>query len=333
MTNWYYVTGTDSGFGAELVKMLANKKLNVFAGHYLLESAKTLSDISDCVIPVHLDVTNDESVTKAAKQIGDKLESCGGKLVGVVNNAGLLLQSGPTEWTPISNYQKMYDVNVLGTVRVTNSVLPFLRKSKGRIVNCASIAGRQGLATQSAYCASKFAVEGYSESLRREMRCWGVTVHIVEPGVFAATGLYSTYHNGVQSLWDRTPEHIQKDYGEDFKEAVVKASQAGLAKYNNKDTSLVPKAYFHALTDPHPRFRYRVGFDSQYIFTILSHVHESWQDTLMSGGAKITPATADKKNWTVADKRYPGWTLMRRIIFGFVLYVIWKLIVKKRPLF
>ena len=200
MSNWYYVTGTDSGFGAELVKMLANKKLNVFAGHFLPDSAKTLKEVSDLIVPVQLDVTSDESVAAAAQVIKEKLESCGGKLLGVVNNAGLLLQSGPTEWTPIANYQKMYDVNVLGTVRVTNSVLPFIRKSQGRIVNCASIAGRQGIPTQSAYCASKFAVEGYSESLRREMRSWGVSVHIVEPGVFAATGLYSTYYDGVQKV-------------------------------------------------------------------------------------------------------------------------------------
>merc|ERR1739848_178465 len=78
----------------------------------------------------------------------------------------------------------MYEVNVIGIVRVTQSVLPLLRKSQGRIVNVASIAGRVGLPGQPAYCASKYAIEGLSDVLRFDMAPWGVSVHIIEPGVF-----------------------------------------------------------------------------------------------------------------------------------------------------
>merc|ERR1712216_837428 len=107
--------------------------------------------------------------------------------------------------------------NVVGAYRVTNSVMPFLRRSCGRIVNVASIAGRLGLPSQGAYCASKFAMEGYSESLRREMYEWGITVHIIEPGVFKATNLYDTYRDGVDKMWSSLPEAIKVDYGETFK--------------------------------------------------------------------------------------------------------------------
>jgi NAD(P)-dependent dehydrogenase (short-subunit alcohol dehydrogenase family) len=72
----------------------------------------------------------------------------------------------------------MFEVNVLGTAAVTQSVLPYIRASQGRIVCVASIAGRVGLPTEAAYCASKFAVEGYAECLRRDMIPWGVSVHM-----------------------------------------------------------------------------------------------------------------------------------------------------------
>ncbi|KAJ9435648.1 3 beta-hydroxysteroid dehydrogenase dhs-16 [Diplonema papillatum] len=197
---WYYVTGTDSGFGKEAVARLADKKCNVFAGHFMKESAAMLSALGTTVVPVALDVTSDASVKSAAEAIEKRLAESGGSLGGLVNNAGLLFQNGPSEWTPVANWQKMYDVNVLGMVRVTNSVLPLLRKAEGRIVNTASIAGRTGLPTQTAYCASKWAVEGYSEALRREVHVWGITVHIVEPGVFLQTDLYKTYYDGLDKV-------------------------------------------------------------------------------------------------------------------------------------
>jgi len=90
----------------------------------------------------------------------------------------------------------MFNVNVLGAVLVTNSVLPLIRKSMGRVVVTASIAGRVGIATQAAYCASKYAVEAWADVLRKDMYPFGVTVHIVEPGVFPNTGLYARFQTG-----------------------------------------------------------------------------------------------------------------------------------------
>lgn len=79
----------------------------------------------------------------------------------------------------MQEFRDMFDVNVIGTAAVTQSVLPLIRASKGRIVCVSSIAGRVGLPTEAAYCASKYAVQGYADTLRRDMIAWGVSVHIV----------------------------------------------------------------------------------------------------------------------------------------------------------
>jgi retinol dehydrogenase-16 len=155
----------------------------------------------------------------------------------------------------------MYRVNVLGTVATTQRFLPLIRKAKGRIVNVASIAGRIGLPTQPAYCASKYAVEGLSEVLRQDMLPWGVSVHIVEPGVYSTTGLYDTYEADAQRLWDELDPALRSDYGEpyfqQFKLGLVKGLQS-LGKLNGPPTE-VCDAMVHALTSDQPMYRYRVG--------------------------------------------------------------------------
>eukprot|EP01063_Lacrimia_lanifica_P022155 TRINITY_DN29833_c0_g1_i1.p1 TRINITY_DN29833_c0_g1~~TRINITY_DN29833_c0_g1_i1.p1 ORF type:complete len:348 (+),score=123.71 TRINITY_DN29833_c0_g1_i1:61-1104(+) len=326
---WFYVTGTDTGFGAELVNMLAAKGHNTFAGHFMPKPPARTSGPGR-VVEVHLDITSDESVAAAVKLI----EATMGPedvLAGVVNNAGLMLDCGPCEWTPIANYTKMYDVNVLGTARVAASALPLLRKSRGRIVNVASVAGRSGFAQLGAYCASKFAVQGYSEALRREIFPFGVSVHIVEPGVFAATGLYSTFHTGVEKHWSNLTPEVKAAYGEEFKNALAKYTTDGLMMLNNKDTSLVPKAYYHALTSPNPQMRYRCGTDSEYDVTVLTWLHDSWQDWILRLRATppVMPSAGSDKASAQLAKRYGGWPLMRRLFLFLVLGLAWKFFTKR----
>ena len=205
----------DTGFGAILTKQLDDLGFSVIAGVYLKDSiGRIRSEQSSHVYPVQVDVSKEESVENAAKQIKEIVLAKGGVLHGLVNNAGILVQPGPTEWTPNDAYRKMFAVNVMGTVMTTRSLLPLIRKSQGRIVNVASIAGRVGLPTEPAYCMSKYGVEGYSEVLRKDMYCWGVTVHIVEPGVFKATGLYQRFTTGLDDMWEGLNPDLKKDYGE-----------------------------------------------------------------------------------------------------------------------
>jgi len=322
---WFYVTGCDTGFGNVVVKLLDDAGHGVFAGCFMAKSLETLKAQGKNIVPLQLDVTNEDSVAAAAKEIASRVGESG--LEGVVNNAAILVTPGPVEWKPLDTFRKMYEVNVVGMVAVTKSVLPLIRKARGRIVNVASIAGRMGLPTQPAYCASKYAVEGISEVLRRDMLPWGVTVHIVEPGVFPKTGLYDTFISDFEKLWTIQPAHIKEDYGEPFKDGYTKVLGDVLTIFGTEDTSLVPKAMVEALTSARPKYRYRVGYDSKYLITFLSWLHERWQDILIltevPGGPK-TPlpaaAMADGKKFALA--RYAGgrgqWTAL-----WVLLFVLW----------
>ena len=196
-----------------MTKLLEDQGHGVFAGCYLESSVEEIRrSHSTLVKPLVVDVTDDASVEAAAATIARELPA-GAGLDGLVNNAGILVTPGPVEWTPTSAYRKMMDVNVIGMAAVTKSVLALVRKAQGRIVNVASVAGMVGLPGQPAYCASKYAVEGYSDVLRRDMLNWGVTVHIVEPGIFPQTGLYNTWEGDFKKNWENLPQAVKDDYG------------------------------------------------------------------------------------------------------------------------
>jgi NAD(P)-dependent dehydrogenase (short-subunit alcohol dehydrogenase family) len=223
-TRYVYVTGCDSGFGRIAVDLFDKENFGVFAGVFLESSiAKIKQECpSGRVVPIPVNVRSEASVLEAARLIKEHLARENAQLYAVVNNAGILVQPCPTEWQSTQDFRDMLEVNVIGTAAVTQSVLPLIRQAKGRIVCTSSIAGRVGLPTESAYCASKFAVQGYADSLRRDMIAWGVSVHIVEPGVFPNTGLYERFEKGLDSVWARLDPQIKEDYGEDHYKFVRK---------------------------------------------------------------------------------------------------------------
>ena len=152
-------------------------------------------------IGIELDVTDDASVASAASKIKTYLQADPDRILsGLVNNAGILIATCPVEWAPISTFARMYDVNALGQVRVTKSVLPLLRASHGRIVNVASIAGRIAFRDFAGYCMSKFAVEAFSDALRRDLIPWDITVSVVEPGVYPQTQIYEQMQKNLDAI-------------------------------------------------------------------------------------------------------------------------------------
>ena len=308
--------------------MFQKEGVSVFAGCFLDASVEKLK--SPTCVPLKLNVTDEASVLDAAQRIKDHLAKEGGELVAVVNNAGILVQPCPAEWQSLKDFRDMFEVNVLGTVAVTQSVLPLIRAAKGRIVCTSSIAGREGIPTQAAYCASKHAVQGYADVLRKDMYPWGVTVHIVEPGVFPATGLYERFQTGLDHVWDRLDPKVKADYGEAHKNYIRKLLGFALHELGTKDSSLVPKAYVHAVLDSKPLYRYRVGWDSKYLFTMLHNAHESTVDTIMTltdprVGNPEPPAGAPKNGAAIAWARYDkNWTRFL-IILAIAAYVGYKI--------
>ncbi|HYZ27772.1 MAG TPA: SDR family oxidoreductase [Thermoleophilaceae bacterium] len=248
------VTGTSSGIGEACARHLAGLGFNVFAGVRKQEDAERLA--GGRIEPVIIDVTDDASVTSAAETIGHSLDGTG--LAGLVNNAGVAL-AGPLEFVDVDEFQRQLDVNVTGALRMTQAMLPHLRKGRGRIVNISSIGGRVAIPLVGPYSASKFALEGMSDALRRELRPWGMDVSLVEPGA-VATPIWDKGIDQAEELDRAAPPEVRERYGE-VMDALRKESEKNRTRGVPPDE--VAEAVAHALTASKPKTRYLIGRDAK----------------------------------------------------------------------
>lgn len=187
------ITGSSNGFGYLSALTLARKGYKVWATMRLPESknaAKKESLLSTAqkenlnLSVLELDVTQDKSVQKAIDQIIRE----DGRVDNLVNNAGVMF-IGITEAYSLEQAKEQFDINLFGVMRCTKAVLPHMRKARrGLIINVSSIAGRLTFPYFGVYCASKHALEAYSQALVYELAPFGIEVSIVEPGPFG-TGL------------------------------------------------------------------------------------------------------------------------------------------------
>ena len=167
------VTGAARGIGRATALRLAGAGWDVLAGVRNPADGDALRADSDRITPVTLDVTNAEQLAALPGALPDRLDA-------VVNNAGIVV-SGPVEAIPLDEMRRQLEVNVVGQVGVTQAALPKLRASRGRVVFVSSLSGRIATPMTGAYNASKFALEGLADSLRMELRPWGIKVVLVEP--------------------------------------------------------------------------------------------------------------------------------------------------------
>jgi NAD(P)-dependent dehydrogenase (short-subunit alcohol dehydrogenase family) len=177
------VTGSSSGIGFETSLLLAKNGFFTYATMRNLDKSNKIIDLKlKEKLPLEvleLDVTDDKSVKEAIEKIANEQ----GTVDVLVNNAGYALV-GPLEELSIQEFKEQFETNVFGAIRVTQAVLPIMRKQRhGTIVNISSIAGRIGFPLTSAYVSSKFALEGLSESMAYEIDQFGTKVILIEPGV------------------------------------------------------------------------------------------------------------------------------------------------------
>lgn len=177
------ITGANSGIGRATALHLASRGHRVFGTMRSLDKGDKLAAMADElgveITPIVLDVTDDAAVTAGFGEI----LSAAGTVDVLVNNAGIGSIS-TVEDVDIAAEKQVFDANVWGVVRCTQAVLPAMRaQGSGHIVQISSIAGRVGIPAQPMYCASKWALEGMTESLAHDVAAFGVRVSIVEPGV------------------------------------------------------------------------------------------------------------------------------------------------------
>ena len=186
-SNTVLVTGTSSGIGRGLCQALIEKGYKVFGTVRNRKDATELNkEFGKNLDALLVDVTDEKQVVKAKERVQNYLN--GKPLTALINNAGIATL-GPVEFLPTSDFKKQIDTKILGTFLCTKIFLPLLGTDSnlignpGRIVNISSIlGGKIGSPFMSGYCASKHAVEAFSESLRRELKPYGIKVIIVAPG-------------------------------------------------------------------------------------------------------------------------------------------------------
>ena len=254
--NAVVVTGSSTGIGRACALRLDRAGLKVFAGVRRAEDGESLrADASERLEPLILDITDAAQIEAAAERV--RAETAG-QLAGLVNNAGIAVP-GPVETIDLDGFRRQLEVNVVGQVAVTQALLGMIRASRGRVVFISSIGGRRGLAYLSAYNASKAAISSVGDSLRQEMRRFGVTVSIVEPGAIA-TPLWGKGEAQVPDIREAMSDDELTLYGER-----VERMRALSAKTNARGISpdKVAEVVEHAVTADNPRARYVVGIDAK----------------------------------------------------------------------
>lgn len=173
------ITGASSGIGEACAVHLAHQGFKVYAAARRVEKLKALEGVAGGKITaIALDLTDDSAIEAALALIA----ADGTPLYGLVNNAGISV-TGPIEDVPVNEWRRQFETNLFGVVALTQRVVPLMRASgRGRIVNIGSVAGEIASPFMGAYAASKHALEGLTDSLRRETAPFGIAVSLIRPG-------------------------------------------------------------------------------------------------------------------------------------------------------
>ena len=257
------ITGTSTGIGRACALRLDRAGFRVFAGIRKEEDGEVLrADASERLEPVLCDVTDSGQIAAAAERLR---EATGGRLAGLVNNAGVVVP-GPIEGIRIDELRRQLEVNVVGQVAVTQALLSMLRAARGRVVFMSSVGGRTGLPFLSAYNASKAAISSIGDSLRQEMRPFGVEVSIIEPGAIA-TPFWDKGEAEVPETLAALGDELIELYGERLGQARALSAKTGS---RGQPPETVAEAVEHALTAARPRARYLVGLDAKVQGTAMN---------------------------------------------------------------
>lgn len=227
------ITGASSGIGRCCAELLAARGFQVYGAS---RRAVAIAGVE----PLAMDVTDDDSVSRAVAAVMERE----GRVDVVVNNAGIAI-AGAVEDCCIADAKEQFDVNVFGALRVCRAVLPVMRRQRtGYIINVGSIGGLVAIPYQGLYSASKFALEGLSESLRLEVRDFGIRVVLIEPGD----------HRTALTANRRL---VESDIYRDRFDCAV--ARMACDEQNGPRPEGVARLVYRVIQKPHPRLRYTVG--------------------------------------------------------------------------
>lgn len=269
------ITGASSGIGFDTATRLAKQGHKVYGAARRIDKMLPLKDLG--VTPIKMDVTDDASMIAGVNAVME----AEGRIDVLVNNAGYGY-FGAIENVSMEEARKQLEVNVFGLARLTQLVIPHMRQQgSGRIVNLASIAGKLALYFGGWYHVSKFAVEGFSDALRMELKPFGIDVVIIEPG-------------GIRTEWGViAADHLaESSKGTVYEQAALNEANAMKYTYTRagkllSPPSVIAKAICKGVNRRHPKARYRTGMGSHSLVFLHWLLPSKWWDGLMRGLGKV----------------------------------------------
>lgn len=271
------VTGASTGIGAATARELARRGFHVLAGVRRGIDADALRATN--LEPVMLDITNEADIAALLKRIADDPERR--PLRALVNNAGIGVNA-PVETLPLSEWRRLFEVNLFGHVAMTQALLPALLGSRGTVVNISSVGGKMAMATYGPYAGAKFALEAVSDALRREVESLGVKVIVIEPGAVTTEMLGRVGVTGERIAGAMTTE--QRGRYAALMHAII--SQAKAAIPNGVPAEEAGRVIADAITSPRPRTRYTVGRDAAIIVRLVRFLSDRMLDRLLARSLK-----------------------------------------------
>lgn len=258
------ITGASSGIGKETALLLAKSGFTVYGAARRLDKMQDIKELG--VHPLVMDVTDEGSMVKGVSDLL-KAEQ---RIDVLVNNAGYG-SYGSLEDVPLSEARYQFEVNIFGMARLTQLVLPQMRKQKkGTIINISSIGGKLGEPHGAWYHATKFAVEGLSDSLRMELRQFGIHVVVIEPGAII------TEWNRIsrENLMKRSGNTVYKDLAAKHANMLAKGDKWG------SRPDVIARVIKKAVDARNPRTRYAAGGGAKFILFLRRVVPDKMFDRL-----------------------------------------------------
>lgn len=249
------VTGASSGIGEAAARVAVRRGARVYASvRKAADGARLVAELGASIVPVVFDVTDEAAVATAAREIA--AQQNGARLLGVVNNAGVSVP-GPLLHMSAAELRAQMEVNLIGVHNVTCAFAPLLGAegahqlsvgALGRFVMISSVGGKRAMPFIAAYAASKFALEGYSEGLRRELMPFGVDVVVIGPGAVKT------------AIWDKGLAFDQTRYANSIYGPILKQFTSIVAKQaeNGLPAEEVGELIWRALTIKAPKTRYAI---------------------------------------------------------------------------
>jgi NAD(P)-dependent dehydrogenase (short-subunit alcohol dehydrogenase family) len=271
------VTGASTGIGAATARELAGRGFHVVAGVRREKDGDGLRVAN--LEPIMLDITDEAAIAALVQRITEDPERR--RLRALVNNAGVAVNA-PLETYPLSEWRRLFDVNLFGHVAMTQALLPALIESRGTVVNISSVGGKLAMATYGPYAGTKFALEAVSDALRREVEPFGVKVVVIEPGAVTTEMLGRVDVRSQRVIREMSKE--QRGRYAALMGAVIAQAQASVPGGATPEEA--GRVIADAITSKRPRTRYTVGRSTAMIIRLTRLMSDRMLDGLLARNLK-----------------------------------------------